>query len=84
MVALDEVDGVKSSIETYRTCTDKENTEPLYAKITKKKSSRYRFEQTQLKKYWKVGEICQSEKVGTTVDLFTKIAGLNYDFALYV
>ena len=26
MVALDEVDGMKSSVETYRTCTDKENT----------------------------------------------------------
>ena len=41
MVAVDDVDGMKSSVETYRTCTDKENSEPLYAKITKKKSARY-------------------------------------------
>ena len=40
-MAVDDVDGMKSSVETYRTCTDKENTEPLYAKITKKKSARY-------------------------------------------
>ena len=41
MVAVDDVDGMKSSVETYRTCTDKENSELLYAKITKKKSARY-------------------------------------------
>ena len=44
MVAVDDVDGMKSSVETYRTCTDKENSEPLYAKITKKKSARYNTE----------------------------------------
>ena len=46
MVAVDDVDGMKSSVETYRTCTDKENSEPLYAKITKKKSARYNISQT--------------------------------------